>query len=73
MACFFCGGKVEKRKVDHIHRWGGKIYLFTGVSAEVCIQCGEVYLNSVELQKMDRLVASTRKPKKTLTIPVFAL
>lgn len=73
MTCYFCGGKIEKKKIDHIHKWGDKIYLFKGVSAEVCTQCGETYFDSVELQKMDHLVTSSRRPKKTLSIPVFAL
>ncbi|MBI3597279.1 MAG: YgiT-type zinc finger protein [Nitrospirae bacterium] len=73
MTCYFCGGKVVRKKVDHIHKWGDKIYLFKGVAAEVCSQCGETYFDSVELQKMDQVIASDRKPTKKLTIPVFAL
>ena len=73
MNCYFCGGGVELRKVDHVHKWAGKIYLFKGVSAEVCTQCGETYFDSVELEKMDVLVTSARQPQQTLSIPVFLL
>ena len=73
MKCYFCGGRVEKKKVDHVHKWAGKIYLFKNTSAEVCSQCGETYFDSVELQKMDQAVSSSRKPKKVISIPVFAL
>ena len=72
MICYFCGGNVVRRKVDHMHKWGDKTFLFKGITAEVCNQCSEAYFDSVELQKMDQVVASDQTPPRDVTTPVFA-
>ncbi|OGR56354.1 MAG: hypothetical protein A3I11_00015 [Elusimicrobia bacterium RIFCSPLOWO2_02_FULL_39_32] len=73
MNCYYCRGKIKKKKIDHIHKWGDKIYLFSGVPAEICTQCGETYLGPAELRKMDQYVTSSTRPQKRLSIPIFAL
>lgn len=34
--CPFCKGNIERKTVEHIHRWGDELYLFEDVKAEVC-------------------------------------
>ncbi len=69
--CYFCKGKVIPRRVQHIHRWSDRVYIFEGVPAEVCQQCGEVYFAPNVLAEMDRIVASESKPTATIQVPVY--
>ena len=71
--CYFCKGKLIKKKINHLHSWGDKIILFEDVEAEVCTQCGEVYFPPKVLKKMDKVVASSFKAKKKITIPVVSV
>ena len=71
--CFFCKGKVDQRRVEHIHNWGGQLYLFRNVPAEVCAQCGEVYFGPETLEAMDRTVLEGAKPKEHVNVPVYSL
>lgn len=43
MECHYCGGRLEKRHVEHVGRWGeeGRWVLVKDVPALVCTQCGE--------------------------------
>lgn len=71
--CFFCKGKIVKKKVEHVHRWRHSFYLFTDVPAEVCTQCGEVYLSPEAMDRMDRVATHPTAVKKEIRIPVFSL
>ncbi|MGQ9626165.1 MAG: type II toxin-antitoxin system MqsA family antitoxin [Anaerolineae bacterium] len=71
--CYFCKGRIEKRTIRHIHRWGEKIIIFDDVPAEVCTQCGEVYLSPEVLKEIDRFTLEAREPELTITVPVFSL
>lgn len=69
--CYFCRGKVIPRRIQHIHHWGDRVYIFEDVPAEVCEQCGEVYFAPNVLAEMDRIVASKSKPTATIQVPVY--
>ena len=71
--CYFCKGRVEKAQVRHVHRWGERIIVFEDVPAELCQQCGEVYLEPHVLEVMDHLTSVGAKPKATISVPVFSL
>jgi YgiT-type zinc finger domain-containing protein len=71
--CYFCKGKVVRKKIRHVHHWGQQIFLFEDVPAEVCQQCGETYFSPSTLQAMDRVVLSRVKSKKRVSVPVFSL
>lgn len=71
--CYFCKGQVELKKIDHIHRWKGQMYLFKNVGAEVCNQCGEVFLLPASLRYMDETVQHPSKAEKEIKIPVFLM
>ncbi len=71
--CYFCRGIIVKKKMRHIHHWGDEIMVFEDVPAEVCSQCGEVYLSPEVLAKMDEVVKNKTTPQKSITIPVFSL
>jgi len=71
--CFYCKGRVEQRRIEHVHQWGGKLYLFRNVPAEVCRQCGEVYFGPETLDAIDNVVLSEVKPGEHVSVPVFSL
>jgi len=73
--CYFCKGAVKPERVTHVHRWKGQVIVLEDVPADVCQQCGEVYLAPETLQAMDRLaqVGQKEEPKKQLLVPVYSL
>jgi YgiT-type zinc finger domain-containing protein len=73
--CYFCKGAVKPGRVTHVHRWKGQVIILEDVPADVCRQCGEVYLAPIVLQAMDRIVEHNQKekPKKQLVVPVYSL
>lgn len=71
--CFFCKGRVKESTVEHVHRWGGQLYLFRNVPAEVCSQCGEVYFAPEVLEAMDRAVLGGTAPESHVSVPVYSL
>ncbi len=71
--CPFRKGRVEKRRVEHVHRWGEKLYLLRNVPAEVCTQCGEVFLGPDALEQMDRVVTGAPPPESHVSVPVYSL
>jgi YgiT-type zinc finger domain-containing protein len=70
--CFYCKGPLRKRRIEHMHEWGGERYLIRNVSAEVCVQCGEVYLAPQTLKQIDALVGH-KKPDGHASVAVYDL
>jgi YgiT-type zinc finger domain-containing protein len=70
--CFYCKGSLEQRRIEHMHQWGGHRFLIKNVRAEVCSQCGEVFLPAASVKAIDRVVASG-KPEGKLSIGVYDL
>lgn len=71
--CPFCKGPIEERRVEHVHRWKGELYLLRNVPAEVCTQCGEVFFGPDALKSMDEVVTSKIQPDEHRSVPVFSL
>lgn len=71
--CYFCRGKVAPKKVDHLHRWGDRMFLVRRLPAEVCEECKEVYLPPASLHLLDDLVSKREPPTEFLQIPVYSL
>ena len=71
--CYFCKGRLIKKKIQHLHTWGKKIILFEDVEAEVCNQCGEVYFSPKVLKKIDKVATKAFKAKREITIPVVSV
>jgi YgiT-type zinc finger domain-containing protein len=70
--CYFCKGPLRVRRIEHMHEWGGERFLIRNVRAEVCSQCGEVFLAPATLKEIDRLVTKDR-PKEHVSVAVFNL
>jgi YgiT-type zinc finger domain-containing protein len=71
--CYFCKGKINPQKIQHIHQWQGKIYLFKNVKAEVCDQCGEVFLLPESLRYIDERLRMPEKAEKEIKVPVYSV
>jgi YgiT-type zinc finger domain-containing protein len=70
--CYFCKGNLELKKTSHVHRWKGQIFLFENLLAEICDNCGEVYLLPQSLKKIDQTVQSKQPPLRHLSVPVYS-
>ncbi len=70
--CYFCKGKVEKQKINHMMHWKDRFVLFENLEAEVCKQCGEVYFSPENLEWMDRHAQSDAFQKK-IEVPVVSV
>lgn len=70
--CYFCGGPLRRRRIEHMHEWGGRRFLIRSVAAEVCKQCGEVFLAPATLRAIDEMVA-VKKPDGHVSIAVYEM
>ena len=68
--CYFCKGKVVRRKVSVDFRWGDKLKVIEKVPADVCQQCGEKYLHSAVYKALEELAISRAKPASRLSVDV---
>ena len=72
MACSFCDGELEERRVHHEYHWEGKLFVFEDVPARVCRQCGEKYFEATVVEAMEGAVLNQLEPKRILQVPVFS-
>ena len=70
-ACYFCKGKVVRRKISVDFRWGEKLKVIEDVPAAVCQQCGEKYLHSAVYKSLEELAISRAKPASRLSVDVI--
>ncbi len=70
--CYFCKGPRHRRRIEHMHDWGGERYLIRNVRAEVCGQCGEAFLAPATLKEIDRIVSKGR-PNGHVSVAVYEL
>lgn len=69
--CYFCRGKIESKKIDHVFQSHGKYYLFKNIKADTCTQCGEAYFLPKTLKYMDRALKQPKKMKQQVVMSVF--
>jgi YgiT-type zinc finger domain-containing protein len=72
--CYFCGGKVNEKRVNVDYRWGEDlITVFKNVPAGVCQVCGEQFYKAEIVKKMERSAKSNEKAKEFIRVPVREL
>ena len=71
--CPFCKAPVKRKTIEHVHRWGKRLFLFKNVQAEVCSQCGETFFKPAVLRLMDRCAATGKVGRARVSIPVISL
>ena len=72
-SCPFCKAPVKRKAIEHVHRWGERLFLFKNVQAEVCSQCGETFLKPAVLRLMDRCAVTGKVGRARVSIPVISL
>ncbi len=68
--CAVCGGGLRQTTITHQESRGENLYLFRNVPAQVCTACGEVWIEEVTLQEIDRLIRQG-KPTRKVETPVY--
>ena len=68
--CAVCGGELRITNITHEERRGEKLYVFENVPAQVCVRCGEIWLEETTLQEIDRLIDQAQPTRKVET-PVY--
>jgi len=53
--CPICGSKMVDKSVDVVDTINRKLVIIRGISAEVCVRCGERLYSQGELKKMEKL------------------
>jgi len=71
--CPFCGGDLEERAIRYPQEYEGRIVILANVPAQVCRQCGEVFLEPDVIERVQRLVWESPPPRQTLEVPVYDL
>lgn len=72
-SCPFCKAPLKRKTIEHVHRWGGRLFLFKNIRAEVCSQCGETFLKPAVLRLMDKCTSSGKVGKVRVSIPVISV
>ncbi len=68
MKCFFCKGKLEKGKVNHIVDLGQGVIIIKNVPANVCKQCSEYYLDTETSLNLEKIIENIKANKAEVSI-----
>ena len=71
-SCAVCGAGLRREMTTYTQTIGDKVYIVTGVEAEVCPQCGEQYLAPDTVDAIQHLIESGHA-SETRQVPVFHL
>ena len=63
-----CPGNYESREIVHTVRHQGHVVVIDHVPAEVCAICGDVLLAPETVRHIEQLLATHRKPSKTVPL-----
>jgi len=69
--CYFCKGKVVKKRITIDYRWGEDLIVIKDVPAGVCQQCGEKYLESAVYKELERLAKSKGHVVGTMEVDIL--
>lgn len=69
--CVFCGGPVKAKKVSFSYEYNDNMILIKNVPAEVCLHCGEQMYSPETTDKIISIAQSSRKPAKTIKVPLY--
>ncbi len=54
--CFMCKGDLQNATTTYMTDYNGCYVIIKNVPCTQCTQCGEVYLNGVTLQNIERIL-----------------
>ena len=64
-----CPGEYEDRQIVHTVRHRGQVIVIDQVPAEVCTICGDVLLKPETVRRLEKMLQTSAKAKKTA--PLF--
>lgn len=73
--CYYCGAKLEEKKINIIRYWGKEPFAINNVPTLVCTNCGEKYYTAKVSKKIDKIILDKKSIKtspKTIEVPVFS-
>ena len=68
--CYFCKGPVKPGRTDYMACKAGRYALVKNLSVELCVQCGEAYLDDAASRQIDEIVSRATAADEHLNIPV---
>lgn len=68
--CYFCKGPVKPGRTDYMANKAGRYALVRNLPVDLCIQCGEVYLDDAASRQIDAMVSRASTAGEHLDIPV---
>lgn len=68
--CSVCEAQLRDEKITYTQAIEGKVYIVTGVPAQVCTQCGETYFTPQTVEIIQKQIKQG-KSKKTVEVPVY--
>jgi len=75
--CPICGGEMADKSVDVVDTINRKLVIIRGISAEVCVRCGERLYSQCQMKKMEKLREKIQdnsvKPISVEEVAVFAV
>lgn len=60
MTCFMCKGTIVESTTTYMSEYNGCYIIIKNVPCKKCTQCGEEYLNSVTLKKIENIISHLR-------------
>lgn len=70
--CYLCKGRITKKAIDYMARQGNDYTLVKNLPADICEQCGEVYLDLAASRRVDEALTRSREAQEHLSIPVVS-
>ena len=71
--CEYCGGPIIEKQITVHRQVGGNYFLFEGVPAGVCKECGTRYFAANVLKRMEESVRGEQRATREVLVPVFAI
>jgi YgiT-type zinc finger domain-containing protein len=68
MNCILCKSNLVKGNINHIVDFDGHIIIIKGVSANVCKQCGEYYIENDIALKLEKMIEIAKKNKAEILV-----
>ena len=62
---------MKDQRVTYTLEKDGKFYIIENVPARVCIETGEEFFSPETVDRLQKIVLTGTKPKKTVETPIF--
>lgn len=70
--CEYCGGPIDEKVVTVVRQMDNHYFLFEGVPAGVCKECGTRYYAANVLKRMEESIRGEQIAIREVLVPVFA-